>query len=59
MTIRTQRYNIFNGVSAFANEAVMTPRRQIISGVLLVVIAGGYALYLTFAWKEENTDLIN
>ena len=52
-------HSIFNGLSAFANEAVMTPRRQIISGVLLVVIAGGYALYLTFAWKEENTDLIN
>ena len=46
-------HSIFNGLSAFANEAVMTPRRQIISGVLLAVIAGGYALYLAFAWKEE------
>ena len=52
-------HSIFNGLSAFANEAVMTPRRQIISGVLLAVIAGGYALYLAFAWQEENTDLIN
>ena len=52
-------HSIFNGLSAFANEAVMTPRRQIISGVLLAVIAGGYALYLVFAWQEENTDLIN
>ena len=46
-------HSVFNGLSAFANEAVMTPRRQIISGVLLAVIAGGYALYLAFAWKEE------
>ena len=46
---------IFNGLSAFANESVMTPRRQIISGVLLAVIAGGYALYLAVALKEENT----
>ena len=52
-------HSIFNGLSAFANEAVMTPWRQIISGVLLAVIAGGYALYLAFAWQEENTDLIN
>ena len=46
-------HSVFNGLSAFANEAVMTPRRQIISGVLLAVIAGGYALYLAFAWQEE------
>ena len=47
-------HSIFNGLSAFANESVMTPRRQIISGVLLAVIAGGYALYLALAVKEEN-----
>ena len=45
---------VFNGLSAFANEAVMTLRRQIISGILLAVIAGGYALYLALAVKEEN-----
>ena len=48
-------HSIFNGLSAFANEAVITPQRQIISGVLLAVIAGGYALYLALAVKEENT----
>ena len=47
-------HSVFNGLSAFANEAVMTPRRQIISGVLLTVIGGGYALYLALAVKEEN-----
>lgn len=47
-------HSVFNGLSAFANEAVMTPQRQILSGVLLVVIAGGYALYLALALKEEN-----
>ena len=47
-------HGVFNGLSAFANEAVMTPQRQIVSGVLLAVIAGGYALYLTLAVKEEN-----
>lgn len=47
-------HSVFNGLSAFSNEAVMTPRRQIISGVLLAVIAGGYALYLALAVKEAN-----
>ena len=48
-------HSVFNGLSAFANEAVMTPKRQIISGVLLTVIAGGYALYLALALKEDHT----
>ena len=47
-------HSVFNGLSAFANEAVMTPKRQIVSGVLLAVIAGGYALYLALAVKEEH-----
>ena len=50
-------HSIFNGLSAFSNEAVMTPQRQIISGVLLAVIAGGYALYLAWAVKEENAKV--
>ena len=45
-------HSIFNGFSAFANEAGMTPKRQIVSGVLLAVIGGGYALYLALAVKE-------
>ena len=47
-------HSVFNGLSAFSNEAAMTPQRQIISGVLLAVIGGGYALYLALAVKEEN-----
>lgn len=46
-------HSVFNALSAFANEADMTPQRQIVSGVLLAVIAGGYALYLALAVKEE------
>ena len=45
-------HSVFNGLSAFANEAVMTPQRQIISGVLLAVIAGGYAWYLALHKAE-------
>ena len=47
-------HSVFNGLSAFANEAAMTPQREIISGILLAVIAGGYALYLALAFKETN-----
>ena len=47
-------HSIFNGLSAFANEAVMTPQRQIVSGILLAVMAGGYALYLALTAKEET-----
>ena len=48
-------HSIFNGLSAFSNEAAMTTQKQIVSGVFLAVIAGGYALYLALAVKEENT----
>ena len=50
-------HSVFNGLSAFSNEAAMTPGRQILSGVLLAVIAGGYALYLALAMKETNTKV--
>ena len=48
-------HSVFNGLSAFANEAAMTPQREIVSGILLAVIGSGYALYLTLAVKEETT----
>ena len=50
-------HSIFNGLSAFANEAAMTPQREIISGILLAVIGGGYALYLALAVKEDTEKI--
>ena len=50
-------HSVFNGLSAFANEAAMTPQRELISGILLAVIGGGYALYLALAVKED-TEII-
>jgi membrane protease YdiL (CAAX protease family) len=47
-------HSVFNGLSAFANQAAMTPQREILSGILLAVIGGGYALYLALAVKEET-----
>jgi len=48
-------HSVFNGLSAFLNEAVMTPQRQIFSGLLITIIAGGYALYIAVFVKEKNT----
>ena len=47
-------HSVFNGLSAFANEAAMTPQRELFSGILLAVIGGGYALYLALAVKEAR-----
>ena len=49
-------HSIFNSLSVFANEAVMTPQKQIISGVLIAIIAGGYALYIALVVKEKNNN---
>ena len=49
-------HSIFNSLSVFANEAVMTPQKQIISGILIAIIAGGYALYIALVVKEKNNN---
>lgn len=41
-------HSIVNSLSAFSNEAAMTPQRQIISGILIAVIAAAYAIYITY-----------
>lgn len=45
-------HSIFNSLSAFSNEAVMTPEKQVFSGLIITIIAGGYALYIALAVKE-------
>ncbi len=47
-------HSIINSLSVFVNEAVMTPQREIITGLLIAFIAGGYALYLALAIKEKK-----
>lgn len=47
-------HSIFNSLSAFANETVMTPQKQIVSGILITIIAAGYALYIALVVKEKN-----
>ena len=40
-------HSVFNGLSAFAKESIMTPKRQIVSGVLLALIAVAAVLFFT------------
>ena len=47
-------HSVFNSLSVFANEAVMTLQKQIISGILIAFIAGVYALYIALVVKDEN-----
>lgn len=45
---------IFNSLSVFSNEAVITPQRQIASALLITAIAGGYALHITVFVKQSD-----
>jgi membrane protease YdiL (CAAX protease family) len=47
-------HSVFNGLSAFSNEAARTPQMQIFSGLAIAMIAGGYALYIALAVKEND-----
>ncbi len=47
-------HSVFNGLSAFANESV-TIEMQILTGVLIAVISGAYALYIALAVKDESS----
>ena len=51
-------HGIFNGLSAFANEAALSNSKQIITGVLITLIPLSYALYITLAFKEKNSKEI-
>ena len=39
-------HGVFNALSAFANETGLTSKEQIVSGVLITLISGAYAIYL-------------
>ncbi|RYC98144.1 CPBP family intramembrane metalloprotease [Facklamia hominis] len=47
-------HSILNSLSVFANEEIITPQKQIISSILIALIAAGYALYIASAVKEKN-----
>ena len=45
-------HSIFNMLSTFANEAVITPQDKIISALFIIIVSGGYALYIALNVKD-------
>ena len=52
-------HGIFNAISVFADESAVTDGMQIVTAILLTVITGGYAGYLTYSmkgmWNKHDT----
>ena len=49
-------HSIFNALSAFGNEAVITDQKRIISALFIMIIAGGYALYIALMIKDKEIE---
>ncbi len=47
-------HGLFNALSIFSNDALLTTEQSILSCILLSVISGGYAAYLAFSQKETS-----
>jgi len=47
-------HGVFNALSAFANEAGLTSKEQIVSCVLITLISGAYAIYIALETKETD-----
>ena len=47
-------HGVFNSLSIFSDTAAITPEREIISGILIAIIAGAYALYIVLKVKEKE-----
>ena len=45
-------HSVFNALSAFANEAGLTSKEQIVSCILITLISGVYALYIAIETKD-------
>ena len=49
-------HGVFNALSVFADEASASNEMRILTALLLTVITGSYALYLTFSMKGKTKD---
>ncbi|MBQ4651064.1 MAG: CPBP family intramembrane metalloprotease [Firmicutes bacterium] len=47
-------HGVFNSLSIFSDTAAITHEREIISGILIAIIAGAYALYIALKVKEKD-----
>lgn len=51
-------HGVFNALSAFSNSAAITPQRHMLSSIFMVLLTGGYALYLALKVRNPQTDTI-
>lgn len=51
-------HSIFNALSVFANEAILTPQSRIISCITTLLITGSYALYIVLAVKNDDKNTL-
>ena len=56
MIVCIAMHSIFNSLSAFANEAANTVQRSIIKALFLIIVSGGYALYIVLKVKDTETE---
>ncbi len=47
-------HGVFNSLSIFSDTAAITPEREIVSGILIAIIAGVYAVYIALKVKEKD-----
>lgn len=52
-------HGLFNAMSAFADKAAITTQGRIITSILIIIIAGSYALYITFITKNKEPEVVN
>lgn len=52
-------HGVFNGLSAISNQGAITSQRQIISALIITVIATGYAIYIALVVKREDESVSN
>lgn len=55
MVVCIAMHSIFNSLSAFVNSAVITDKRSIIRALFIIIVSGGYALYIAFMVKDKDT----
>ncbi|MBR5596822.1 MAG: hypothetical protein IKW30_05375, partial [Lachnospiraceae bacterium] len=54
MIVCIAMHSIFNSLSAFANVAANTDQRSIIRALFIIIVSGGYALYIVLKVKDAE-----
>lgn len=49
-------HGLFNALSVFSDESLISPQKRIVSGGFIVILSVAYALYLAFRIKPEEKE---